>query len=288
MFQRLCALLMAVINFIGIRLFSWPVTPNGEKLDLSKFELVWEDSFDGESLNPGNWRDHASEQNAATVRRGGWWHRDMAQMRDGMLYITTDYKEEGIANGQPGYYTYGMDSKGLFEQQYGYFEIRCKLPEGEGTWAAFWMLSDGMANVDGTGHDGAEIDVFESAYYVRKWPFRNSVSSAVHIDGYGAELKSFSVGRYRVPEPYTSFNTYGVEWNEDEYIFYINGVESGRGAFDGTPRVAQYLLLSVEFGGENGVPEEGWAGDIRNNQHLPSAFVVDYVRAYQYKEVSNG
>jgi hypothetical protein len=29
---------------------------------------------------------------------------------------------------------------GLFQQTYGYFEIRADLPKGQAVWPAFWML----------------------------------------------------------------------------------------------------------------------------------------------------
>jgi len=45
------------------------------------------------------------------------------------------------------------------------------------------------------------------------------------------------------------------------------------------------MLLSVEVAGENGVPGKMllWGGDLKKNKELPSSFVVDYVRVYQYK-----
>ena len=54
----------------------------------------------------------------------------------------------------------------LFEQKYGYFEIRCVLPKGVGMWASFWMMPHGINDSIGNGGvDGAEIYVFESPNY---------------------------------------------------------------------------------------------------------------------------
>ena len=50
-------------------------------------------------------------------------------MSDGTLKITTEYKENGKYG--PGYYTGMLNTKGLFEQTHGYFEIRCILPKAE-------------------------------------------------------------------------------------------------------------------------------------------------------------
>lgn len=146
------------------------------------------------------------------------------------------------------------------------------------------MNSKTMENVDGTGKDGAEIDIFESPYYHKKGIRHNCVESNVHFDGYGEDLTSGKVGFFLAQNPYDEFNTYGLEWNENEYIFYINGKETARTSFGGPSQVPEYMILSVEIGGSNGIPDpKSWAGNMNENDCLPSDFVVDYVRAYQYK-----
>ena len=75
-------------------------------------------------------------------------------------------------------------------------------------WSAFWMLCDSMADVTDGGRNGAEIDIYESANY-QDWKVRNSVSHAVHVDGYGSDLKSEGQGSTLANRPYDEFNTYG-------------------------------------------------------------------------------
>lgn len=279
------SILLVLVELLCSALFDLPHAPYGKVLDMSRFALTWADEFDGEALDASKWGGHYVYGDSAAVRRGGMAHKSLAEVGEGSLKIYTKYLDEGAGGGGAGYYTYLMDTNGRFEQRYGYFEIRCKLPKGEGHWAAFWMLTDEMVKVDGTGTDGAEIDIFEAPNFHKKGRAHNAVCSNIHYDGYGEALRSGGIGDFLVPEPYDSYNTYGLEWNEDEYIFYINGVESGSTSFGGASRVPEYLILSVEIGGENGVPGESWAGDIRRNEHLPTAFEIDYVRAYQYKEL---
>ena len=45
----------------------------------------------------------------------------------------------------------------------------------------------------------------------------------------------------------------------------------------------EYLLLTVEVGGSYGNARSSWAGDALAAEAEPTDFVVDYVRAYQYK-----
>ena len=49
--------------------------------------------------------------------------------------------------------------------------------------------------------------------------------------------------------PYEEFNTYALEWSDDEYIIYVNGIEAGRSDFGGISQDEEWLLLSVEVGG---------------------------------------
>ena len=83
--------------------------------------------------------------------------------------------------------------------------------------------------------------------------------------------------------PYEKFNTYGLEWNEKEYIFYVNGIKTGRSSFGGASMVPEFLILSVEVGEENAISGASWAEGVLAPGCETTDFIVDYVRAYQYK-----
>ncbi len=253
-----------------------------------ELELVWADEFDGDGLDLTKWEGHGCGGDEAKIRRGGYWHTDMATVKDGCLHIRTEYYPDGYnGNGLPGWYTCGLDTNGLFEPTYGYFEVRCILPKGVGMWAAFWLLADSMSagagDVENSGADGAEIDVFESAFYESNRP--NRVSTNVHIDGYGEAHQSQNVCKpyLRFSDPYEDFNTYGVAWNEDGYTFYINGLKTGHSDFGGASQTPEYLILSVEVGGRDGSPAADWTGGPITPDSDTTDFVIDYVRAYRYK-----
>ena len=285
MFTKITALLLSGLNALLVWV-GWPKLPAGQRLDMDKFELTWQDEFDGTQLDSEKWRGHfwgvpdSEGQSIAHPRRDGWWALDVARVEGGKLCIPSFYSEEGIAGGPAGYYSLGIDTRGLFEQTFGYFEARCKLPKGEGLWSAFWMMPHAFGAEVGDGRTGAEVDIYEGAYHPDPWPKKNSVSSAIHMGGYGENQRSTHIGRFHVRRPYDSFHTYGIEWNADEYIFYIDGRETGRSDFGGVCQNPLYLLLSVEH------VIGGWSGDITNNKPGDMTdFVIDYVRAYQYKEL---
>lgn len=296
----------ALVSFLMLfsstapQLFGLPKKPDGQKLDLSKFVLTFSDEFNSGKLNKDVW----STEWWVTERKGGYWHEDMVSVKDGNLVISGEYKSEPLENRyyeqwhdkidfkeyKPGYYTGIVTTLNSFEQCYGYFEVRCILPAGTGLWSAFWMMNEGVHHVDGFGDDGTEVDIFESMYYKDHYWGCDSVISGIHYDGYAADTKGDSIGKILIEnDPYTEYNTYGLEWNKDEYIFYINGVESGRLNTGGVSDNPEYLLLSVEFAGENGIADSDrhGTGKITNTpkENWPVEFKVDYVRCYQYKDL---
>lgn len=292
-----CILTMISIELPGM--LDLGRVPQGQELDMSKFTLVWEDNFDGESLDTEKW----GYSWWITERKGGYWHEDMVSVKDGNLVIKAQYLENPPENYyedlfpdikfdeyKPGWYTGKVTTRDKYEQCYGYFEVRCILPAATGMWSAFWMMNEGVYNVDGSGRDGTEIDVFESFNYKDHWWGNDCITTGIHYDGYGEGHHGMSVGKYLVEnDPYTEYNTYGVEWNENEYIFYINGVETGRTSAGGVSQNPEYLLLSCEFAGENGIQSSDRHGtgriELTPEENWPAEFKVDYVRCYQYNDL---
>jgi hypothetical protein len=113
----------------------------------------------------------------------------------------------------------------------------------------------------------------------------------IHWGGYGADHNGagWDSGEHRELLN-DEFHTYGLYWDEHEYIFYINGVEVARsdamnlGNKDGgvksvgTLRKPAYLKLSVEAANWSG-PHWDW----EVNMPEEDVFEIDYVRVYQKK-----
>ncbi len=299
--SKIIRMLVSVLMIISPTLphmFSLPAIPSGQDLNLdARFELVWSDEFEGDSLDKTKWQTNWWE----TERKGGYWHDDMVSVKNGNLVITTAYFDEGLEipdkykgyfathdyeEYKEGWYTGCITGQGKQDFLYGYYECRAILPKSTGMWSAFWMMNKNVGNVDNSGKDGTEVDIFESMYYKDvSWGAGDAVVSGIVYDGYGADSKNDSIGKWFCNNPYEEFNTYGVEWNEDEYIFYINGVETGRLSTGGVSQNPEYLLLSCEVAGENGVANADSHGTGKMNMQPgdTAEFIVDYVRVYQYK-----
>ena len=303
MLKKLIAALISFLTFISPSVntfFGLPQKISDRQIDMSKFTLTWNDEFDGDEIDSSKW----GPEWWVVKRKGGYWHEDMARVEDGNLIISADYLSEPLENRYyekwhdtinfdeygAGYYSTILTTRDKFEQCYGYYEVRCILPAATGLWSAFWMMNEGVYNVDGYGDDGTEVDVFESMYYKDHWWGADAVVTGIHYDGYGDGHKNDSIGKFFMENnPYEEYNTYGVEWNKDEYIFYINGYETGRLSTGGVSDNPEYLLLSVEVAGNDGIADADrhGTGKITHTpkKNWPVEFKVDYVRCYQYNEL---
>lgn len=227
------------------------ITVNGKK-----YTMTFSDDFNDSELDKTKW-NYCPEWKRQDLEC--YWDNDAVSISDGCLKITTKIKDSVC-------YTGGIRTKDLFEQKYGYFEIRCRLNQISGYWTAFWLMGDSVENVGNSGIDGTEIDIMESAFYGQ-----NKISSALHWDGYGEFHKS-DYKETTINGIYEGFHTFALQWTENEYVFFTDGVETWRTKSGGVCQVPLYLKITTETGSWTGFPDE---------KSLPDSFVVDYVKAYQ-------
>ena len=268
--KKIIASIMAIIELFGLTVLDLPTTPRGQELDLTGYSLVFEDEFLGDSLDTEVW-----EYRGSGSRRGGYNAESQVELKDGNMIITGDYQTDGIYG--EGWYT-GMVK---LRERYckGYFEIRCKVNAGSGFWSAFWIQADSpyTASVSKGGVGGAEIDIFESMSYDNALG-KDSVCQTIHCAGVDGETEGFQserLGDFYGDNIYTEYNTYGLEWTDTEYIFYINGVETRRSSFgNGVSQVPEDVIVSLE------IPDEEKLATL-DKDNYSTEYVVDYVRIYQ-------
>jgi hypothetical protein len=148
-----------------------------------------------------------------------------------------------------------------FAQQYGYFEMKARLPSGAGTWPAFWLIGTDKTS------SAAEIDVIE---YYGGFPKYYITTEHVWVHGANQLLRQHTS---KVPEGILSsqFNTFGVLITPTVTSFYFN-----QHLYWSTPtppeyRQPMYMLVDLALGG-------GWP---INKLQSPVVMDVQYVRAYQ-------
>ena len=256
--------LTAAAELICMLLFGTPVSPRGQELDLTGYEIVFYDEFESNTLDTDKWY-----YRGVGGERGGYTTQSQVSLKDGNVILTGEYLEDG----EFGAGWYGAEIALHEWYKNGYFEIRCICSEGDAFWSAFWLQAEHPyeAEYSKGGIGGAELDIFECFD-------DNCITSTIHCAGVDGEKEGFQsaiLGDFKVKKPCEEYNTYGREWTEDEYIFYINGVETCRSSFgNGTSQVEEEVRVSLE------VPDASkLEGLDKANYH--SEFVIDYVRIYQ-------
>lgn len=227
------------------------------------------DEFEGTELNTDIWNYRANGP-----RRNAYNAASQVTVKDGKMTITGEYLKDGEYG--EGWYAGMVSLKEKYTR--GYFEIRCICNKDTAFWSAFWLQADHPyeAEYSKGGIGGAEIDIFEAMSHDSLTP--NAVTSAIHcagVDGKQEGYQSANLGTFKANNIYEQFNTYGLEWTEDEYSFYINGVESCRSSFgNGVSEVPEEVIVSLETPGEDKLEKF-------DKETYKTGYIVDYVKIYQ-------
>jgi beta-glucanase (GH16 family) len=242
----------------------------------SIWTLTWQDEFEGEGA-PDSTKWDRPEYNRRANDHGpdGWWlKKDSYLDGNGNLVIRARRIDNRNDDGDPYDYSTGaIRSLGRFEQRYGKFEARCQMPEHAGWWVAFWLFSGSVPNVDGSGEDGTEIDIMEG------FGWNEIIHHNLHWDGYGDAHRSAGFNQ-PIEGIGEGFHTFTLEWSEEEYIFFVDGIETWRSNAGGVSRVPAYVKLTGELSTLEGLSGEYWANDPTTG-FFPDHFLVDYVRVWE-------
>ena len=174
----------------------------------AQYQLVWADEFNGSSLDLTKWQP---EIGTGCPNLCGWGNNELQYYRaenatvgGGQLTITARQQSFGGAS----YTSARLRTKNQGDWTYGRFEMRAKLPVGQGIWPAFWMLP--TDNVYGTWAASGEIDIME---YVGQDPDR--VLGTLH---YGAPWPDnvYTGDDYVLPTGNfdDDFHVFAIEWDE--------------------------------------------------------------------------
>jgi beta-glucanase (GH16 family) len=173
-----------------------------------------------------------------------------------------------------GYTSASVNTRGRFEFQYGRVEVRAKLPTGNGTWPAIWMLGTSIGQVGWPAC--GEIDIMENVGFE---PTR--IYGAVHTTAYNHVAGTAKGANVTVANPWESFHVYAMEWYADRIDIFVDGQKYFTFRNEGTGSAAwpfdkpQYLLVNLAIGGS-------WGGQKGiDDSRFPHRYLVDYVRVYK-------
>ena len=169
-----------------------------------------------------------------------------------------------------------IKTQGLFQQKYGRFEARMKLPAGQGLWPAFWMLGANFPEVGWP--ECGEIDIME---------FRGQEPDTVHATLHGPEYSGADPISQDLTLPggqtfSDDFHVFAVEWDPGRIAFYVDS-EAYPTAITSSMVTARgdwvfnqdfFILLNLAVGG-------GYVGPVGPDTVFPAEMLVDYVRVFE-------
>ena len=245
----------------------------GQNTPPSSYILTFDDEFGGTALDLTKWSNSypGDDRIHRNTPEAEYYAPDADQVQNGILSLTarstgpvTYTLPDGSTVSKS--YTSGMiSSYGNFTQTYGWFEIRAKVPEGQGFWPAFWLLP-------ATNGWPPEIDIFEilgnatkTVYMTDHWPNPN-----VYIEEDGVGSGPVQPG----PDYSADFHTFAVDWEPEAITWYIDSVQQFQ-VTDDIPSEPMYIISNLAVGGPG-----SWPGPPDTTTPFPGEMDIDYIRVY--------
>ncbi|WP_310498526.1 glycoside hydrolase family 16 protein [Sandarakinorhabdus sp.] len=271
------------------------------------WRLVWADEFDKPAIQSANWRlaedcwgGGNNERQCYTASRRN------AAIVDGKLVITAlRQRATGPAlpialrplAGNPAaevtreFTSARLSTKGKAAWRFGRIEVRARLPQGQGTWPALWMLPEDDSH--GPWAASGEIDILEAVNLgvpcaACPGGRENTILGTLH---FGAKWPGNAQKGSEVPAPEVldGFHTFAIEWQADRITWQMDGRtyaerqasewwSSGSKA-PGAPFDRPFhLILNLAIGG--GLPEKRGLGGVVT-EGFPKRLEIDWVRVWQ-------
>lgn len=259
-----CTVILAALTAWGGRCGDIPV----------ELKVAWQDEFEGpagQSPDSSRWgfdigTDWGNNQLEYDTDRPANVSLDGA----GKLAITAR-KEAYMGR---AYTSARINTLGRFDQAYGRFEARIRLPVGRGIWPAFWLLGSDFETVGWPAC--GEIDIME---------YRGQEPSIVHgsIHGPGYSGGDAVTGRYNlVGDGFDDgFHVFAVDWDPDRISWSVDETRyqtvTRSDLPSGAPWVFDgpfFVILNVAVGGN-------FVGSPDGGTSFPQTMLVDWVRVYR-------
>ena len=247
------------------------------------WKLTWSDEFDGPAgtLPDGaKWVAETGGQGWGNQEREYYTARPENAALDGGGHLAIIARAQVPDSsyrcwyGLCQYTSARLKTQGRFEQTYGRFEARIRIPHGQGIWPAFWMLGSDIDRV-GWPRSG-EIDVMEN---IGREP--GVVHGTMHGPGYSGANGIGGVDSVTPGSFAYDYHVFAVEWAPGEIRWLVDQKEYRKitpaNLPPGTTWVFDhpfFLLLNVAVGG-------AWPHDPDASTSFPQQMLVDYVRVYR-------
>ena len=244
----------------------------------AEWTLSWSDEFegaDGSLPDPVKWTPVVTGNGGGNQELQYYTDRPSnVHVENGMLVITGRRETYTGPDGTREYTSARLSTAAGFQQVYGRFEARMKLPRGQGVWPAFWLLGQNLPQVGWPAC--GEIDIMENVGFEPA-----TVHGTIHGPGFsGADgiSASYSLASGKFAD---AFHQFAAEWEPGQIRFYVDGTLYATRTPADLPAGAQWaqdghpfwIILNLALGGS-------WPGSPDATTTFPQDLLVDYVRVY--------
>jgi beta-glucanase (GH16 family) len=239
--------------------------PTNEIPEIPGYTLVWNDEFNGTSIDLTKWEYEVNGDGGGNNELQYYTNLpENSFIENGSLviealkqnYLGKEYTSARLRTYKKGDWTYGR------------FEIRAKLPYGQGLWPAIWMLPTDWFY--GGWPTSGEIDIMEE---LGQEPYK--VYGTIHY-GPAYPNNQHSGGSFQLPSGTFSadYHIFALEWDSTGMRWFVDGYKYHT-EIHGSPFDQRFhMILNVAVGGN-------WPGSPDASTKFPQRMSVDYVRVYR-------
>lgn len=281
-------------------------------IDLSGYDLIFADEFDGNSIDWSVWESSSASEIKNETSRG----KETVEVSDGLLRLNVRKAKKNRNAKWESCYVYMR--KPL--EHNVYLECRFKSGECSGVNNSFWLACKVPPN--NNYMNKYEIDIVEARKDVRNGMGRGNIAwhdwktyqYARDKEGNPVDIAQ---GTY-VEHDFSKYHVWGLWYGENELIYYLDGEEIWRGTtsplypdqyYTGVGKAQKWYTNEQgraygNYGQDDWNYQGGYNGDVMNVvlANLPwgeswsplvaeeadgTAMLVDYVRIYKPKSLNN-
>ena len=236
-------------------------------------ELIWNDEFNGTTLNLGDW---SYDNGDGCPNLCGWGNNELEYYRPENSWVqngvfTIEAREESFMGRD--YTSTKILTRDKQAFNYGRIDIRAKLPKGQGIWPALWMLGQNQTTVgwprcgeidimEMIGGQGRERTTYGNAYWFENnGPANNPKTYTLQSGEFHEEFHVFSIIK----------DEQKITWFVDDVEFHSLDITNPvRAAFHNS----FFLIFNIAVGGN-------FPGSPDGTTQFPTQMQVDYVRVFK-------